>query len=314
MTDGRPALLHLFEPRRRRPSSPRSTSTGRRSADVDPAELVTELGERVRVAPREGRPADDPPSAMVAVGDGADRPRPACSRPARAAGTSSSSTAATPTCSTRSSAATTTSSTAACLGAPPSETACRDRRCAASIGRQYAADAEQARLRRSGGVRRRVPRAGPPSRRRAMAIRPRDSARRRCSPIRDRHESSTSRRRPVARDVAAGRARSAGKGRVQREAARRRLSTEATRLVDAAADRRLRLGCAPDTSSAPGFQTCRVVDRRGLIGEPLRRTASCSGRVPTLAPEPGLLPARRGSAARHGSLLPHRARATAADG
>jgi predicted dehydrogenase len=45
--------------------------------------------------------------------------------------------------------------------------------------------------------------------------------------------------------------------------------TEGKALVDAAAERGLRLGCAPDTFLGPGLQTGRDIVERGLIGEPV---------------------------------------------
>ena len=70
MPDGRPALLHLFE---------HLAPTVFAEVDIywaqvggsDPKELVTELGSRVGLLHVKDGPADEPPSAMVAVGDGA---------------------------------------------------------------------------------------------------------------------------------------------------------------------------------------------------------------------------------------------------
>ena len=69
MPDGRPALLHLFE---------RLDPAVFAEVDIywaqvggsDPAALVSELGTRVRLLHVKDGPADEPPSPMVAVGDG----------------------------------------------------------------------------------------------------------------------------------------------------------------------------------------------------------------------------------------------------
>ena len=69
MPDGRPALLHLFE---------HLAPTVFAEVDIywaqvggsDPKELVTELGSRVGLLHVKDGPADEPPSPMVAVGDG----------------------------------------------------------------------------------------------------------------------------------------------------------------------------------------------------------------------------------------------------
>jgi len=70
MPDGRPALLHLFE---------HLAPTVFAEVDIywaqvagsDPEELVTALGSRVGLLHVKDGPADEPPSPMVAVGDGA---------------------------------------------------------------------------------------------------------------------------------------------------------------------------------------------------------------------------------------------------
>jgi sugar phosphate isomerase/epimerase len=70
MPDGRPALLHLFE---------HLAPTVFAEVDIywaqvggsDPKDLVTELGSRVGLLHVKDGPADEPPSPMVAVGDGA---------------------------------------------------------------------------------------------------------------------------------------------------------------------------------------------------------------------------------------------------
>jgi len=51
-------------------------------------------------------------------------------------------------------------------------------------------------------------------------------------------------------------------------------------LVASAAAQRLRLGCAPDTFLGVGFQTCRDVIARGLIGEPVAANAFMLGSGP----------------------------------
>lgn len=69
MPDGRPALLHLFE---------HLAPTVFAEIDIywaqvggaDPKELVAELGARVGLLHVKDGPADEPPSPMVAVGDG----------------------------------------------------------------------------------------------------------------------------------------------------------------------------------------------------------------------------------------------------
>jgi sugar phosphate isomerase/epimerase len=67
--DGRPALLHLFD---------HLAPTVFAEVDIywaqvggsDPKEVVTELGSRVGLLHVKDGPADEPPSSMVAVGDG----------------------------------------------------------------------------------------------------------------------------------------------------------------------------------------------------------------------------------------------------
>jgi sugar phosphate isomerase/epimerase len=67
--DGRPALLHLFDR-----LDPRIIAEvdiyWARVGGTDPADLVSELGERARLLHVKDGPADGPDSAMVAVGDG----------------------------------------------------------------------------------------------------------------------------------------------------------------------------------------------------------------------------------------------------
>jgi sugar phosphate isomerase/epimerase len=70
MPDGRPALLHLFEH-----LAPEVFAEvdiyWARVGGTDPAALVSELGPRVGLLHVKDGPADEPPSPMVAVGDGA---------------------------------------------------------------------------------------------------------------------------------------------------------------------------------------------------------------------------------------------------
>ena len=69
MPDGRPALLHLFD---------HLAPTVFAEVDIywaqvggmDPKDLVTQLGSRVGLLHVKDGPADEPPSSMVAVGDG----------------------------------------------------------------------------------------------------------------------------------------------------------------------------------------------------------------------------------------------------
>ena len=130
------------------------------------------------------------------------------------------------------------------------------------------AHVEQARLRRRGGVRRRVPRAGRGARGRAIGI-PRSLT---FDEVLDRSRrstrSSTSRRRN-ARDVTSA-ALDAGKS-VFSEKPLASTFEEGAGWSTAGA-RGLRLGCAPDTFLGAGFQTCRVIDP-GAIGEPLGANA-----------------------------------------
>ena len=70
MPDGRPALLHLFE--HLAPSVFAEVDIyWAQVGGSDPKELVTELGSRVGLLHVKDGPADEPPSPMVAVGDGA---------------------------------------------------------------------------------------------------------------------------------------------------------------------------------------------------------------------------------------------------
>ena len=89
--------------------------------------------------------------------------------------------------------------------------------------------------------------------------------------------------------------------------------TEGKALVDAAAERGLRLGCAPDTFLGPGLQTGRDIVERGLIGEPVAANGFMLGPGPEhWHPDPReLLSVGRRTPAGHGSLLPHRPRPTA---
>ncbi len=68
--EGRPALLHLFDA-----LDPQTVAEvdiyWAQVGGTDPAALVRELGERVALLHVKDGPADDPRSAMVAVGDGA---------------------------------------------------------------------------------------------------------------------------------------------------------------------------------------------------------------------------------------------------
>jgi len=70
MPDGRPALLHLFDH-----VAPNVFAEvdiyWAQVAGADPTELVTQLGSRVGLLHVKDGPADEPPSPMVAVGDGA---------------------------------------------------------------------------------------------------------------------------------------------------------------------------------------------------------------------------------------------------
>ena len=61
--DGRPALLAPLRASAIPPSSPRSTSTGRRSAGQDPAAIVARARRARRSAPRQGRAGRRPPRA-----------------------------------------------------------------------------------------------------------------------------------------------------------------------------------------------------------------------------------------------------------
>ena len=80
----------------------------------------------------------------------------------------------------------------------------------------------------------------------------------------------------------------AGQGRVQREAARRRLRRRSATLVDLAHARGdLRLGCAPDTFLGAGLQTCRARDRPRRHRRAARRQrVHARLRARALAPEP----------------------------
>ena len=83
---------------------------------------------------------------------------------------------------------------------------------------------------------------------------------------------------------------------------------EARALLDLAAQKGLRVGCAPDTFLGGGLQTCRKLIDDGWIGEPIGATAFMMSHGPeSWHPNPTLfLPARRRSNVRYGSLLPHR--------
>jgi sugar phosphate isomerase/epimerase len=73
--DGRPALLHLFDALD--PSVFAEVDIyWAQVGGVDPEQLVRELGDRVGLLHVKDGPADEPPSPMVAVGDGVvDIPR-----------------------------------------------------------------------------------------------------------------------------------------------------------------------------------------------------------------------------------------------
>ena len=80
---------------------------------------------------------------------------------------------------------------------------------------------------------------------------------------------------------------------------------EARTLIDAAAAKGLRIGCAPDTFLGGAHQTARRAVDEGLIGRPIGGTAffMCPGHE-RWHPNPGLLlPRRRRPDARHGPLL-----------
>src|SRR5918998_2669433 len=68
------------------------------------------------------------------------------------------------------------------------------------------------------------------------------------------------------------------------------------RLLEVAAERGLRIGCAPDTFLGGGLQTCREVLDGGIIGEPVAVTAGLmTPRAGGRDPQPGLFfPPRRG--------------------
>ncbi|MGO9875371.1 MAG: sugar phosphate isomerase/epimerase family protein [Acidimicrobiia bacterium] len=69
MTDGRPALVHLFD--HLAPDVIAEVDIyWAKVAGADPKELVAELGSRVGLLHVKDGPADAPPSPMVAVGDG----------------------------------------------------------------------------------------------------------------------------------------------------------------------------------------------------------------------------------------------------
>lgn len=69
MTDGRPALLHLFD--RLEPSVFAEVDIyWAQVGGSDPKQLVATLGSRVGLLHVKDGPADDPPNPMVAVGDG----------------------------------------------------------------------------------------------------------------------------------------------------------------------------------------------------------------------------------------------------
>ena len=113
-----------------------------------------------------------------------------------------------------------------------------------------------------------------------------------------------------------GRARR-GQGDVQREAARRRARRRARARGSRAADgRSARSAARPTRSSASACRPCRARDRPGRHRRAARgERVHARLRARELAPEPvDLLPARRGAAPRHGSLLPHDARAAARPG
>ena len=63
---------------------------------------------------------------------------------------------------------------------------------------------------------------------------------------------------------------------------------DARRMLDEAGDRRLRIGCAPDTFLGGGLQTCRKLLDDGAIGEPVAATANLLTHGPEhWHPDPG---------------------------
>ncbi len=91
---------------------------------------------------------------------------------------------------------------------------------------------------------------------------------------------------------------------------------EARKVMDLAAQKGLRVGCAPDTFLGGGHQTARKLIDDGAIGTPVAGSAffGCPGRE-RWHPAPGfLLPARRRADARHGALLHHQPRAAPGPG
>jgi predicted dehydrogenase len=82
---------------------------------------------------------------------------------------------------------------------------------------------------------------------------------------------------------------------------------EARKVMDLAAEKNLRVGCAPDTFLGGGHQTARKLIDDGAIGKPVAGSAffMCPGHE-RWHPAPGLLlSARRRADARHGAVLHH---------
>ena len=287
------AVASLRPPRAER-CSPRSTSTGRRWPARIPKDLVTELGSRVGLLHVKDGPADEPPSSMVAVGDGAVDV-PACSKRARVrSGTSSSSIGARPTCSKRLIAATTISSVTGSRGAARERTGepSRDRRLRCDQPRLRPHDA-QARLHRARGVRRRSSRTSRGARRPSSVRSASTLDAVLDDPTIDAVVNLTP---PLAHAAVDRRGARRGQGGIQREAARRRASRRAPRSSISRPTRACGSGAPPTRFSAPGCKPSRAVIDRGDIGEPLAANAFMLGSGPEcVAPEPGaLLPTRRG--------------------
>ena len=80
-------------------------------------------------------------------------------------------------------------------------------------------------------------------------------------------------------------------------------------LLDAAAERGVRVGCAPDTFLGGGLQTCRKLIDDGAIGKPVAATAFMLGRGPeSWHPNPEFYYSLGGGPdVRHGAVLPDRA-------
>ena len=162
-------------------------------------------------------------------------------------------------------------------------------------------------------------RAGRRQSRRRRSARRRNSAfprgrSRRCWPTRRSRSSSTS-RFPTRMSKSACRPsrRASTSIRKSRSAS---IVAEAQTLVEAAAAKGVRLGCAPDTFLGGAHQTARKLIDEGLIGRPIGGTAffMCPGHE-RWHPNPGFYYlARRRADARHGTLLHHRSRQSARPG